>query len=121
MASDEDIAQDLWHLAKARQLAPLLPASAADLDCSQILHPAEKNRLREYLKKFATLSLGKKCSWSDLVVHLGDNPAGGVDDMECDLRTIAGVPPIRRYILPAGLLATSPLEGNVFVHGLLDF
>ena len=74
MGAETDICQDLWHLALCR---PGQAAAATGcLDPADVLSPAEKKRLHDYVHKYSNL-FQPACCWRDLVCHLGDSLATG--------------------------------------------
>ena len=52
------------------------PAAMEIAEPADVLKPAEKTRLLEYVSKYSKLQK-PACPWRDLVCHLGDSPANG--------------------------------------------
>lgn len=72
--SPADVQEDCFNLACTRQHLQGLPAEKLlNLQPLQILNEAEVQRASKYLDDWSC-SVKAKCSYEDLICHLGDNP-----------------------------------------------
>ena len=95
LTSELHLLEDLWHLRSARKL---LTMDDAPHDAFACYLPAELDRARSYAEKYLNMDETKRCQPQDLIVHVGDNPAGTSQSKGwCTWSAASGkIPTIRR-------------------------
>ena len=63
--------------AEIREDAELLAKTAARGSANMLLTKSEQKHVAAYVDKFSKLDCCDQSQWENLVVHVGDNPAGG--------------------------------------------